>query len=90
MKCFSSLVSFVLLTVHVANAAVYQDVSALPTNQQYDVIVVGGQWRLLRMVSPLSRTDTFIQVVLPVPSLRVDSLRIAGLACCLLKPVLST
>lgn len=42
MKCFSSLVSFVLLTVHVANAAVYQDVSALPTNQQYDVIVVGG------------------------------------------------
>ncbi|TEB22821.1 alcohol oxidase [Coprinellus micaceus] len=41
---FATLLSFVLLTVYVANvsATVYQTFDALPQNKQFDYIVVGG------------------------------------------------
>ncbi|KAJ3536614.1 hypothetical protein NMY22_g5955 [Coprinellus aureogranulatus] len=39
---FAALLSFLVLTVHVANATVYQSFDALPKNKQYDYIVVGG------------------------------------------------
>ncbi|KAF6746247.1 aryl-alcohol oxidase [Ephemerocybe angulata] len=42
MKSFAILLSFLLLSVQLANAAVYQNLAALPSNEQYDVIIVGG------------------------------------------------